>query len=85
VTGTCPSAWASAECATAAEGYKRPRISPRKRQFSADGSRVLWFEDEDGKKIEMYPDGRWYIADRNEADARAKMLIYIIENELITP
>lgn len=54
-------------------------IAPK---FSADGSWVLWFEDEDGEKNKMYPDGRWYITDKNEADARAKMLIYLLENNL---
>jgi hypothetical protein len=44
-----------------------------------------WFEDEDGDKRTL--DGQshaWLISARTEADARAKMLVYLLERKLIT-
>lgn len=44
-----------------------------------------WFEDEDGDKKQL--DGQsheWLISAHTEADARAKMLVYLLENKLIT-
>ena len=50
------------------------------------GSRWLnWFESEDGDKMTLRGQPhRWLISGDTEADARAKMLIYLMENKLIT-
>ena len=46
---------------------------------------VLWYEDEDYEKMFLNKkEGEWHVNDKSEADARGKMLIYLLENKLIT-
>lgn len=50
-----------------------------------DGGNVwsMWLEDEDGQKETLKGLNGWSISDKSEANVRAKMLIYLLENKII--